>query len=81
MLVAFARYSRDASFTVPAQQRGFVLTMAAASVAGTVLGGVLLGVVPGAILIPVLVALMRGVIPRVATPILPGHNQAGAVGE
>ena len=58
MLVAFARYSRNATFTVLAQQRGFVLTMAAGSVAGTVLGGLLLGVVPSAILIPVLVALL-----------------------
>lgn len=58
MLVAFARYSRDASFAVLGQQRGFVLTMAAGSVAGTVLGGLLLGVVPSTILIPVLVALL-----------------------
>ena len=46
MLVAFARYSRDASFAVLAQQRGFVLAMAAGSIAGAVLGGLLLGVVP-----------------------------------
>jgi uncharacterized membrane protein YfcA len=58
MLIAFARYSRDASFAVLRQQRGFVLAMAAGSIAGTVTGGLLLGVVPSAILIPVLVALL-----------------------
>jgi uncharacterized protein len=39
MLVAFVRYSRDASFAVLRQQRGFVLTMAAGSMAGTVIEG------------------------------------------
>ena len=37
MLVAFARYSRDASFTVLAANRWFLLTMAAGSVTGTLL--------------------------------------------
>jgi len=37
MLVAFARYSRDASFAVLRQQRAFVLAMAAGSIAGTAL--------------------------------------------
>ncbi len=58
MLVAFARYSRDNSFTVLGANRAFVLTMAGGSVAGTLLGGLLLGVVPAAILIPLLVALL-----------------------
>ena len=40
------------------QQRGFVLAMAAGSIAGTVIGGLLLGVVPNVILIPLLVVLL-----------------------
>ena len=56
--VAFARYSRDASFAVLRQQRAFVLAMAAGSIAGTVIGGLLLGVVPNVILIRLLVVLL-----------------------
>ena len=58
MLVAFARYSRDNSFTVLAANKPFVFAMAAGSIVGTVLGGLLLGVVPTAVLIPLLVALL-----------------------
>ena len=46
MLVAFARYSRDNSFTVLAANRTFVIVVAAGSIAGTLLGGLLLGVIP-----------------------------------
>lgn len=58
MLVAFARYSRDNSFTVLAANKSFVLAMAAGSITGTVLGGLLLGVVPTGVLIPLLVVLL-----------------------
>jgi uncharacterized protein len=58
MLVAFARYSRDASFKVLAANRWFLLTMAAGAVTGTLLGGLLLGVVPSLVLVPLLVALL-----------------------
>lgn len=58
MLVAFARYSRDDSFTMLATHKRFVAVMATGSVAGTVLGSLLLGLVPTAILIPFLVALL-----------------------
>lgn len=58
MLVAFARYSQDAAFTVLGQNGAFVLVMAAGSIVGTVLGGLLLGVVPGAVVVPVLVVLL-----------------------
>jgi uncharacterized membrane protein YfcA len=58
MLVAFARYSRDASFTVLAANGRFVIVMAAGSVTGTLLGGLLLGLVPAAVLIPLLVVLL-----------------------
>ncbi|HOS92730.1 MAG TPA: sulfite exporter TauE/SafE family protein [Armatimonadota bacterium] len=58
MLVAFARYSRDNSFTVLATHKTFVVAMAAGSITGTLLGGLLLGIVPTTILIPVLAALL-----------------------
>ena len=58
MLVAFARYSRDASFTVLRTNARFVTAMAAGSVTGTLTGGLLLGVVPTAVLVPLLVALL-----------------------
>lgn len=58
MLVGFARYSRDASFTVLRANARFVTVMAAGSVTGTLLGGLLLGLVPAAVLIPLLVALL-----------------------
>jgi uncharacterized membrane protein YfcA len=58
MLVGFARYSRDISFAVLRRHRGFVLAMAAGSVAGAAVGGLLLGVVPAAVLLPMLVAVL-----------------------
>ncbi|TDO44221.1 sulfite exporter TauE/SafE [Kribbella sp. VKM Ac-2527] len=58
MLVAFARYSQDASFQVLRDNRGFVLTMTVGSVVGTVLGGLLLGIVPGSVIVPLLVTLL-----------------------
>lgn len=39
MLVAFARDSRDQSFVVLHQNRGFVLAMAGGSIVGTIIGG------------------------------------------
>jgi uncharacterized membrane protein YfcA len=58
MLVAFARYSRDDSFVVLRQNRRFVLTMAAGSVAGALIGGALVGVISASVLIPVLVLVL-----------------------
>lgn len=58
MLVGFARYSRDDSFSVLARNRGFVLLMAVGSVVGVGAGGQLLGVVPETVLLPVLVAIL-----------------------
>jgi uncharacterized membrane protein YfcA len=58
MLVAFARYSRDSSFTILRRHRGFAATMATGSILGSLTGGLLLGVVPTTILIPSLVLLL-----------------------
>lgn len=54
MLVGFARYSRDQSFSVIRSNRVFLLVMAAGSILGTFIGGQLLGVVPSAVLLPAL---------------------------
>lgn len=58
MLVAFARYSRDQSFTVLAANKTFVIVMAAGSILGTIIGGLLLGFVPSVVLIPLLAGLL-----------------------
>lgn len=58
ILVAFARYSRDQSFSVLARNRRFLLAMALGSVVGTVVGGLLLNVVPSAVLVPLLAGLL-----------------------
>ncbi len=58
MLVAFFRYSRDQAFEVLRAYPGFVVAMAAGSIAGTVVGGLLLGVVPSAVIMPLVVALL-----------------------
>lgn len=58
MLVGFARYSRDQSFAVLARNKGFVLAMAAGSIAGSFVGGLLLGVVAAAYLLPALAAIL-----------------------
>ncbi|MEV7730433.1 sulfite exporter TauE/SafE family protein [Streptomyces sp. NPDC087917] len=58
MLVAFARYSRDGSFTVLSTHIRFTMTMAAGSVAGAVLGGLLLGVFPDLVLNPLLAVIL-----------------------
>lgn len=58
MLVGFARYSRDQSFSVLRENRSFLLLMVAGSIIGTFIGGLLLGVVPSAILLPALAAIL-----------------------
>lgn len=54
MLVGFARYSQDKSFSVLGRNRIFLIVMAAGSIAGTFIGGQLLGFVPSPLLIPLL---------------------------
>lgn len=58
MLVGFTRYAQDRSFTVLGDNRGFVLTMALGSIAGSFVGGQLLGVVPSGALLPLLAAIL-----------------------
>ena len=58
MLVAFARYSRDASFIVLRRNAAFLAAMAAGSIIGAVIGGRLLGTVPDSILVPLLVLIL-----------------------
>jgi uncharacterized membrane protein YfcA len=58
MLVGFARYSRDQSFSVLRQNWSFLLVMAAGSIVGTFIGGRLLGIVPTYVLVPLLAAVL-----------------------
>ncbi|MFG2295430.1 sulfite exporter TauE/SafE family protein [Streptomyces sp. NPDC048603] len=58
MLVAFARYSRDGSFTVLGANLRFTAVLAAGSIAGALLGGLLLGVFPDLVLIPALAVVL-----------------------
>lgn len=54
MLVGFARYSRDRSFTVLAQHKAFLSWIAIGSILGTFIGALLLGFTSPAILLPLL---------------------------
>lgn len=58
MLVAFARYSQDASFAVLREHQRFVVAMTAGSVVGAAVGAVLLGVVSERVVVPLLVLLL-----------------------
>lgn len=58
MIVAFARYSRDNSFGVLRENKGFLVAMSAGSIAGTLIGGLLLGVVPSIVIVPLLAILL-----------------------
>lgn len=58
ILVGFARYGRDQSFTVLKRNRTFLLVMAAGSIIGTLIGGLLLGVIPSVALLPALAAIL-----------------------
>ncbi|MCA1909905.1 MAG: sulfite exporter TauE/SafE family protein [Magnetospirillum sp.] len=58
MIVGFARYSRDQSFSVLKANKRFVLVMAAGSLVGAYAGAQALGLVPNAVLIPALAAIL-----------------------
>ena len=56
--VQHARYSRDRSFVVLGENKGFMLVMAAGSILGSFIGGWLLGLVPSPILLPLLAVIL-----------------------
>jgi uncharacterized membrane protein YfcA len=58
MLVGFARYSREQSFSVLGRNKRFMLVMAAGSIAGTFIGGLVLGIVPNTLLLPALAVIL-----------------------
>ena len=58
MLVGFARYSRDESFSVLGQNWFLLLVMVAGSIVGTFIGGRLLGLVPTYVLLPLLASVL-----------------------
>ena len=58
MFVGFARYSRDRSFAVLVQQRGFVGWIALGSILGTLIGALLLGYVSANVLTPALAVIL-----------------------
>lgn len=58
MIVGFARYSRDGSFRVLRENRGFVFAMAAGSLGGSLIGATLLGIVPSGWLMPALAIIL-----------------------
>ncbi|CAG0950677.1 hypothetical protein MTYP_00173 [Methylophilaceae bacterium] len=58
MIVGFARYSRDQSFSIIRSERKFLMLMAAGSLAGAFIGGQLLGIVPAPVLLPILAAVL-----------------------
>jgi uncharacterized membrane protein YfcA len=58
MLVGFTRYSRDRSFAVLAQQKGFLLWISTGSILGTLLGALLLGFTSPEILLPLLALVL-----------------------
>ncbi|KAF0096798.1 MAG: Uncharacterized protein FD144_5655 [Rhodospirillaceae bacterium] len=58
MLVGFARYSLDDTFTVLRRNGRFVAAMAIGSVVGSFIGAHLLGIVPGSILLPILAVIL-----------------------
>lgn len=58
MVVGFARYSQDRSFSVLRRHRGFAVVMAVGALAGAIAGGRLLGSVPTGVLLPLLALLL-----------------------
>lgn len=58
MLVGFARYSRDQSFSVIGRNGSFLLAMAAGSAVGALIGAQLLGLVPSSLLLPFLALIL-----------------------
>lgn len=58
MLVGFARYSKDQSFSTIRRNGRFVVIMAVGSIVGTFLDGQFLGIVPSYVLLPILAVIL-----------------------
>ena len=58
VIVGFARYSRDRSFSVLGRHKFFILAMAAGSIAGALFGAALLGFIPSVVLLPLLAGIL-----------------------
>lgn len=58
ILVGFARYSQDSTFSVLGRNRRFVLIMAVGSIVGSFIGAALLGVIPSTVLLPGLALIL-----------------------
>lgn len=58
MLVGFARYSRDSTFSVLTSNWVFVAVMAVGSIVGAFIGGKLLGIAPSYVLLPALAIIL-----------------------
>lgn len=58
MIMGFARYSLDQSFSVIREQWRFLLVMAVGSILGAFIGGQLLGVIPTSVLLPLLAGIL-----------------------
>lgn len=58
MLVAFAHYSRDQSFSILRANLRFVAVMTLGSISGALLGGLLLGAIPDLVLVPAVPAIL-----------------------
>lgn len=58
MIMGFARYSLDQSFSVIREQWRFLLVMAVGSILGAFIGGQLLGVIPTSLLLPLLAGIL-----------------------
>ncbi|WP_425565082.1 TSUP family transporter [Saccharopolyspora taberi] len=76
MLVAFARYSRDNSFSVLRHNLRFATVMVTGSITGALLGGLLLGVIPDLVLIPTLAAVLLISAIKLARHNRPPHESA-----
>lgn len=58
MIIGFARYSKDQSFKIIAEQYRFLWIMAVGSIAGAFVGGMLLTIVASSIILPLLTGIL-----------------------
>lgn len=58
MIVGFARYSQDQSFTVLSRNKAFLLVMAGGSIVGSFIGAQMVGIIPSSVLLPILALIL-----------------------